>query len=104
MHEVAIARALISTAEDSARAAGLVRVTCLQVELGHDAGVTPAALAFALDVVGQGSLAEGSAIVFSGPGASDVTSADQDQDHDHDHLEDGGTHHGAIRLVWIEGD
>lgn len=70
MHEVAIAQALVSTMEHSARDAGLARVTRLGIELGPSAGLTPDALAFALQVAGQGTLGEGAEVVFSGAGAA----------------------------------
>jgi Zn finger protein HypA/HybF involved in hydrogenase expression len=107
MHEVSIAQALVSTIEQAAHEAGLTRVTRMNVELGPQAGVTPDALSFALELAGDGTLTQGAAVVYSGPGA---------EEHDHDHEEHEHTHtHEAglspaeamerwtVRLAWIEG-
>lgn len=101
MHEVAIARELVATAVRSAEAAGLERVTRLQVELGRAAGVAPDALSLALQIVGEGTIAGRAAVEFTGEGAG-AHAHDPDAPHD-DTLETAALH-GAIRLAWIEGE
>jgi Zn finger protein HypA/HybF involved in hydrogenase expression len=101
MHEVAIARELVTTAVRSAEAAGLERVTRLQIELGHDAGVAPDALSLALQIVGEGTIANRAAVEFTGEGAGAHTC---DPDSPHDDLFEAAARRGAIRLAWIEGE
>jgi hydrogenase nickel incorporation protein HypA/HybF len=97
MHEVGIARALIETAERSALGAGVRRVRRLNVELGPETGLSPSALALALEVVARGTVAEGAEVSFSGPGAA----LEGDGAHRHDHDEPRGA---DVRLTWIDGD
>ena len=102
MHEVSIAETLLATAERSARAAGLARVTRLRVELGPGAGVLPEALTQALDVVARDTLAAGAQVEVGGPGAGDANGGDPGA-HD-DAAWHAAAARGAIRLAWIEGE
>ena len=101
MHEVSIAHSLLRTTEAAAREAGLRRVTRMNVELGARAGLSPHALAFALDLARAGSLAADAEIVYSGPGAEAGDEygghGHDDKPHDHDALDTD------VRLAWIEG-
>jgi hydrogenase nickel incorporation protein HypA/HybF len=126
MHEVSIAGALLRTLEDSAQQAGLTRVTRVSVDLGANAGVSPEALTFALEVVSKGTMAEGAEVMISGAAlagqACTGERGDSDQLCDCDHNHKVGEQHqhlheddhddealmaalqqGAIRLAWIEG-
>jgi Zn finger protein HypA/HybF involved in hydrogenase expression len=79
MHELGIARVLIDTAQRSAELAGLTRVRRLGVELGPAAALSAESLAFAIELVGRGTLVEGAAVeVTGGP--------------------------DAVRLLWIDGE
>ena len=107
MHEVAIAQALIQGAETAARDAGLLRVTRMSVEMGARAGLSPHALAFALDLARGGTVAADAEVVFAGPGAEVDEQAethehahDHEHDHDHDHIDPADS---DVRLAWIEG-
>ena len=105
MHEVALAQALIQGAETAARDAGLTRVTRLSVEMGARAGLSPHALAFALDLARGGTVAADAEIVFAGPGVESADEAeahehDHEHDHDHDHIDPTDS---DVRLAWIEG-
>lgn len=62
MHEMSLVEGIRSIVEDQAKAHGFARVTRLRLEIGRFAGVEKAALAFAWDVVMQGSPAEGAAL------------------------------------------
>jgi Zn finger protein HypA/HybF involved in hydrogenase expression len=101
MHEVAIARELLETAVRSAEAAGLERVTRLQVELGREAGVAPDALSLALQIVGEGTIADCAAVEFTGEGAAAHA---HDPGAAHDDAFETAALRGAIRLAWIEGE
>ena len=59
MHEMSLVEGIRSIVEDQARARTFTRVTVLRLEIGRFAGVEPAALTFAWDVVMRGSPAEG---------------------------------------------
>jgi hydrogenase nickel incorporation protein HypA/HybF len=96
VHEIGIARALIETAERSAAEAGLRRVRRLSVELGAGAGLSPTALALALEIVARGTLAEGAEVRFSGAGAARDDAADA-----HEHDASAGA---DVRLTWIDGE
>jgi hydrogenase nickel incorporation protein HypA/HybF len=98
MHEVGIAQKLVSVAEGAARQAGLRRIQRMGVELGADAGLAPDALGFAFEVVARGTLAEGAALAFSGPGAEAAMAG---VEHAHDHADE---RRADVRLTWIEGD
>jgi hydrogenase nickel incorporation protein HypA/HybF len=98
VHEVGIAEALIETVERSATETGLRRVRRLNVELGAGAaGLSPSALALALEVVARGTLAEGAEVRFSGPGA--VLDAEHAPAHEHADPVDAD-----VRVAWIEGE
>jgi hydrogenase nickel incorporation protein HypA/HybF len=100
MHEVGVARALIETAERSAAQAGLRRVRRVNVELGAAAGLAPAALALALEVVARGTAVEGDEVTFSGPGAA--AAGHDEREHAHDHPLDADAL--GVRLTWIDGE
>ncbi len=59
MHETAIARNIISIAEEEARRRGAARIISIRVRLGEFRGVVPEALTFAYEVMRIGTLAEG---------------------------------------------
>lgn len=59
MHEMSLVEGIRSIIEDQARTHAFTRVTLLRLEIGRFAGVEKPALAFAWDVVMQGSPAEG---------------------------------------------
>jgi hypothetical protein len=106
MHEVAIAQALLATAERAAREAGLEHVRALNVELGPRAGVAPAALSFALQLAADGTLVQGAEVVFSGPGAEPDPGEDVAHEvHAHDRPDDSAAAlaRWTVRLGWIEG-
>lgn len=62
MHEMAMAESILGIVEDAARAQGFNRVKEVRLEIGALSGVEPEALAFCLDVVLRGSVAEGARI------------------------------------------
>lgn len=104
-----MAQALLQTLERSARDAGLRHVTAMNVELGPHAGVAPEALAFALQVSGTGTIAEGASVMFSGPGAEE-TATEQAHEHARHHHDtavvgdlDTAMESWTVRLTWIEG-
>ena len=59
MHEMSLAEGIRGIVLDQARTHGFARVNVLRLEIGRFAGVEPAALTFAFDVVMRGSPAEG---------------------------------------------
>jgi hydrogenase nickel incorporation protein HypA/HybF len=59
MHEMSLCEGIREIILDQARTHKFARVTVLRVEIGKFAGVEKPALAFAFDVVMQGSPAEG---------------------------------------------
>ncbi|WP_145106856.1 hydrogenase maturation nickel metallochaperone HypA [Cereibacter sediminicola] len=59
MHEMSICEGIRGIVEDQARAHGFASVRVLRLEIGRFAGVEPAALTFAFDVVMRGGPAEG---------------------------------------------
>jgi hydrogenase nickel incorporation protein HypA/HybF len=61
MHELSIADAIVRIACD---AGGGRRVTLVEVKVGHLRQVVPDALAFAFDLVAQGTAAEGAELVL----------------------------------------
>lgn len=63
MHELSIARSLVSVTEEAARDAGAVRVGRVYLRLGALAGVVQESLAFAWDFATAGTLLEGSDLV-----------------------------------------
>lgn len=65
MHEVSIAADLLATVERVAREHGGRRVRRVDVVVGDLAGVDADALAFAFEVVGRGTLAEGASVVVA---------------------------------------
>ena len=113
MHEVSMAQALVQTVERSARDAGLERVTAMNVELGPHAGVAPGALAFALQLAAEGTVAEGAAVEFSGQGAEPGAAHDHEPEHARAHAPHSHEHDldnpaaaldgWTVRLAWIEG-
>jgi Zn finger protein HypA/HybF involved in hydrogenase expression len=114
MHEVSIAHALVQTVEHAARDAGIGHVTRMNVELGLGAGVTPDALAFALELARDGTVAQDAEVVYTGPGAAlhedhPHDHDDHEHEHAHDHTHDADEDPSAamerwtVRLAWIEG-
>jgi len=64
MHELSLAESVMQIAEDAARRERARRVRRIVVELGRLAAVEREALAFCLEVVARGTLAEGAEISF----------------------------------------
>lgn len=62
MHEMSLAEGILQIVEDTAGAQGFKRVTQVRLEIGALAGVEVEALAFCLDLVLKGSLAEGAEV------------------------------------------
>jgi hydrogenase nickel incorporation protein HypA/HybF len=62
MHELSLAEGIRDIVADMARQHGFARVTRLRVEIGRFAAVEKSALAFAFEVVMQGSAAEGAVL------------------------------------------
>lgn len=58
MHEMSLCEGIRGIVEDQARRHGFASVRVLRLEIGRFAGVEPAALRFAFDVVMRGSPAE----------------------------------------------
>lgn len=63
MHELSIAYSVVEIAEESAKAAGAVRVKEVHVRLGALSGVVRGALEFSYEVACAGTLLEGSRLV-----------------------------------------
>ena len=61
MHEMSLAEGVIGIAEDAARREQARVVTKVVLEIGRLSAVDPQALAFCLEVVSRGTLAEGAA-------------------------------------------
>lgn len=59
MHEVSLMQAALSIALDHANAQGASKIHALELHVGMQSGVVPAALAFAFDIVSAGTAAEG---------------------------------------------
>jgi hydrogenase nickel incorporation protein HypA/HybF len=59
MHEVSLMQAALSIALDHANAQGARKIHALELHVGMQSGVVPAALAFAFEVVSAGTPAEG---------------------------------------------
>jgi hydrogenase nickel incorporation protein HypA/HybF len=59
MHEMSLAEGVIGIAEDAARREHARRVRTVVLEIGRLSAVEPQALAFCLEVVSRGTLAEG---------------------------------------------
>lgn len=62
MHEFSIARSMLGIAERTAREHGGRRVETIRIRVGILRAVVPETLAFALEVLGRGTLAEGAAV------------------------------------------
>lgn len=62
MHEMSLCEGIRRIVEEQAAAHAVSRITRVRVEIGRFAGVEKDALAFAFDVVMQGSVAEGAAL------------------------------------------
>jgi hydrogenase nickel incorporation protein HypA/HybF len=58
MHEIGLMQAALSVALDYAQTQGAQQIHRLQLQVGELSGVDPDALAFAFDVVSNGTLAE----------------------------------------------
>lgn len=65
MHELSIAQNLVELAAAAAENAGVMRVQALHVRLGVLSGVVKEALAFAFEVVIQGTPLEGARLVIT---------------------------------------
>ncbi|MBW2262034.1 MAG: hydrogenase maturation nickel metallochaperone HypA [Deltaproteobacteria bacterium] len=59
MHELSIASRILDAIVTGAEAEGALRITRLRVQVGRVSGVSPEALAFAMQVVSPGTRAEG---------------------------------------------
>ena len=64
MHEMALAEGILQIVEDAATRNGFTRVTEVRLEIGALSGVEVEALAFCLDMVLKGSVAEGARVVM----------------------------------------
>lgn len=62
MHEFSLARAMLATVEEAARAHGARRVETVRLRIGILRAVVPDALRFAFQVLGEGTVAHGAAI------------------------------------------
>ncbi|HNQ03156.1 MAG TPA: hydrogenase maturation nickel metallochaperone HypA [Thiobacillaceae bacterium] len=62
MHEMSLAEGILQIVEDAASAQGFRRVTEVRLEIGALSGVEVEALAFCLDVVLKGSVADGARV------------------------------------------
>ena len=62
MHEMSLAEGILQICEDAAAREGCRRVTEIRLEIGALAGVEVEALSFCLDVVLQGSIADGARV------------------------------------------
>ena len=58
MHEVGIAKSIVSIAEDYAKRAGAISIKTIALRVGAMSGVVPAALEFAFEVAKLDTLAE----------------------------------------------
>ncbi len=65
MHEMSLAEDLLALVEQAANAQGFRRVREINLEIGALAGVETEALAFCLESVLKGSLAEGARVNFT---------------------------------------
>ena len=59
MHELSVAIALVSQAEQAARAAGAERVVAVRLRLGRLSGLVPDSLQFGFDIAAVGTVLEG---------------------------------------------
>jgi len=64
MHEMSLAEGILQIADDAAGRQGFERVKEIRLEIGALAGVEQDALRFCLDVVLEGSLADGARVVM----------------------------------------
>jgi hydrogenase nickel incorporation protein HypA/HybF len=64
MHELSLAHDLVESAVEAAQAAGVQRVTAVNLRLGALAGVVKEALEFGYEIATQGTLLEGSQLVI----------------------------------------
>lgn len=79
MHEMSLCEGIRGIVEDQARLHGFASVRLLRLEIGRFAGVEPAALAFAFDVVMRGSPAEGARLeIVDLPGRAMCFDCDED--------------------------
>ncbi|MCX7727185.1 MAG: hydrogenase maturation nickel metallochaperone HypA [Chitinispirillaceae bacterium] len=62
MHELSIAEELINIINQTAKANKLSRVAKVKLRIGEMRGIVPESLVFAFEVIGKGSVAEGTAI------------------------------------------
>ncbi|MBN1419090.1 MAG: hydrogenase maturation nickel metallochaperone HypA [Planctomycetes bacterium] len=62
MHEFSLARAMLATVEETARAHGARRVETIRLRIGILRAVVPDALRFAFEALGEGTIAAGAAI------------------------------------------
>lgn len=67
MHELSIAEEILRVLEDTARTRGFEKVRNIGLSVGHLSGVEPDTLLFCLDLVFQGTLAEGSHVSLFRP-------------------------------------
>jgi hydrogenase nickel incorporation protein HypA/HybF len=64
MHEMSIAESVLGIVSDTARNAGLARVSTVRLEIGALAAIETRALRFCFDSVTRGSVAENAALVI----------------------------------------
>ncbi len=62
MHEMSLAESILEIVEDTARKQGFARVKEVRLEIGALSGVEIEALSFCMDVVLNGSVAEGARV------------------------------------------
>jgi len=64
MHEVGIMNDALEIAAEAARDSGVSKINRVRMKVGELSGVVPDALAFAFDVVSQGTIADGAKLVI----------------------------------------
>jgi hydrogenase nickel incorporation protein HypA/HybF len=64
VHELAVTRSLLETAERHAREAGALRVTRLRLVIGEFASIVDDSISFYWDIIAKGTLCEGSSLEF----------------------------------------
>ena len=71
MHEMSIAESVLGIVQETARGAGLAKVTSVRLEIGALAAVETASLRFCFDSVTRGSVAENAVLAIDPlPGAA----------------------------------
>ena len=59
MHEFSLMASVLKNVEDSAKEAGATQITCISLVVGRMTEVLPDAMEFALEALGEGTMAEG---------------------------------------------